>query len=477
MGLIAIEAGLPGGTKFCQPHVLKSRVYRVFASILRPSSRDRSWSIKEFLAIYDRNTKRLHGTAGGISLDAVWQLSFKSLDSVSSASLAVLSHVMPDSVPQAFLSEVLETLLALALIKRDNGTRTLSLHRLVQIQFKYFLTTQDRQKGFENAAHLLYRAFPSSNAYEGQLYARWTRCQVYIQHALSLRDNYAKESKSSEPLRPTLEFCVVEELYQTGYMLEIASYVELESMAKVLRSAFDDLPEPQKDKGLLADICASTGLMWAHRGLFVLSEPNLRDANDIRIGIQPLDQLELSWTNFNLGNPNGLLIQNIGRCYRLLGRYQEAHANLTESMQILLGSQNWAMLAYTQFALACLHHKERNLGQARSRSITTHRFNGACMFKLGCVAFELGEKEEAIKYLRESLVVAQLHKVVMRGDYARVLHKLSEVLAEESHAQIEALAFEEEAAQMLSRRKEQYQSALTVGAGEDYDNLVYILWR
>ncbi len=143
-------------------------------------------------------------------------------------------------------------------------------------------------------------------------------------------------------------------------MLEIASYVELESLMEALRSAFDSLPESQKDKGLLADICSSTGLMWAHRGLFVFSEPNLREANDIRLSVRPLDQLELSWTSVNLGNvtastdrsdealswqlsalearrkwgdethnplsPNGLLTQNIGRCYRLLGHYQVAHA-------------------------------------------------------------------------------------------------------------------------------------------------------
>jgi hypothetical protein len=207
----------------------------------------RSWSITEFLAVYDRNTKRLHGTAQGTSLDAVWHLSFKSLDSVSSAFLAVLSYIMPDSVPQALfeladtstmpesileccdelklvhcftrllvcwltshsLSEVLETLLVLALLRRDTETRTLSLHRLVQTQFRYFLTAQDRQRGFENAAHLLYQAFPNSNAYEGQLYARWTHCQLYMQHVLSLRDNYMRESKGSEALRPTLEFCLL----------------------------------------------------------------------------------------------------------------------------------------------------------------------------------------------------------------------------------------------------------------------------
>ncbi len=74
-------------------------------------------------------------------------------------------------------------------------------------------------------------------------------------------------------------------------------------------------------------------------------------------------------------------------------------------------------------------------------------------------------------------MVAQLHKAVMCGDYARVLHKLSEVLGKMNAGQVEALEFEEEATLVLSRRKEQYPSALTAGEGADYDSLVYILWR
>ena len=39
-----------------------------------------SWSIQEFLAIYNKNTRKVHEISGGNSLGAVWQLSFESLD-------------------------------------------------------------------------------------------------------------------------------------------------------------------------------------------------------------------------------------------------------------------------------------------------------------------------------------------------------------------------------------------------------------
>lgn len=77
----------------------------------------RSWSIKEFLAIYDRNTQRVHGTAEGTSLDAVWQLSFKSLDGVSSAFLAVLAYIMPDSIPQALFEPVDKSAMPVSLVE------------------------------------------------------------------------------------------------------------------------------------------------------------------------------------------------------------------------------------------------------------------------------------------------------------------------------------------------------------------------
>ncbi len=101
---------------------------------------------------------------------------FESLNERCVACLDVLAYITPDSIPQDLFevsdllqmpeslayssdalqyvitklsdqadaelcprfSEVLETLLALALVKRDKTTRTLTLHRLAQTQFMYF---------------------------------------------------------------------------------------------------------------------------------------------------------------------------------------------------------------------------------------------------------------------------------------------------------------------------------------------------
>lgn len=84
----------------------------------------RSWSIEEFLAIYDENTRKMHGATKGNSLDTVWYLSFKSLDSECSAFLGVLSYVAPDSIP-------------MSLFEQDSSTTLPREIQVYQDQFQY----------------------------------------------------------------------------------------------------------------------------------------------------------------------------------------------------------------------------------------------------------------------------------------------------------------------------------------------------
>lgn len=59
----------------------------------------RSWSIKQFLAVYEKNARKLHGQF----LDIVWHMSFESLDDDAKALLGVLSSIAPDAIPEQLL--------------------------------------------------------------------------------------------------------------------------------------------------------------------------------------------------------------------------------------------------------------------------------------------------------------------------------------------------------------------------------------
>lgn len=61
----------------------------------------RSLSITEFMNFYNQYPSRMHGISGNRSINALWDMSFKSLDPKSLAILGVMSFVEPDSIPQA----------------------------------------------------------------------------------------------------------------------------------------------------------------------------------------------------------------------------------------------------------------------------------------------------------------------------------------------------------------------------------------
>lgn len=61
----------------------------------------RSWIIKGFLAIYERNTQKMLGMPGRYSIHAVGRLSFESLNDRCFTCLGVLAYISPDSIPQA----------------------------------------------------------------------------------------------------------------------------------------------------------------------------------------------------------------------------------------------------------------------------------------------------------------------------------------------------------------------------------------
>ena len=105
------------------------------------------------------------------------------------------------------LSGVVENLLSLALIKRDETSRTLSVHRLVQTSFKYSMTREQRQQSFNDTTILVSLAFPRRDSASAQLYLRWTHCALYLEHVLSLKDCFREEIKASPAFTALKTYC------------------------------------------------------------------------------------------------------------------------------------------------------------------------------------------------------------------------------------------------------------------------------
>ncbi|KAK1770188.1 hypothetical protein QBC33DRAFT_530334 [Phialemonium atrogriseum] len=455
------------------------------------------------------------------------------------------------------LSGIVEDLITLALVKKDGTSRAFSLHRLVQTQFRYYLDSTRRQEAFDNTVKLLFDGF---GTFQGQFYDKWKNCQMYIQQIISLKNHFNAEREEKEReggneeeyVKPTVRFCW---LFTNAarFLLETANYAELEDVLSVAGRAFNLLTEAEKQQGVpvRCSILSNTGLLHAHRGFFDLSLPKIEECYKFRCEMKEQDWAKLSWIEVAMGNvlssagkfedglkwqlkaeetrrkvandvddvkSTAVIHQNIGRCHALLGQFDEADQRLQLAKKEFEGSKNWGMLAYTLFALANIErrrnkHTAAKEGYEKARSIwvsggqlETHQFNGACMYKLGCVCDDVGDIENAVKHLRDALIVAKLNEEAMPGDYARVLHKLSQVLAKNPGTEVEATEKAVEALRVRMGRKLSIQSSKsnesewsivtpkTVAteswtevptapewSGEDseetYDGLVYVLWR
>lgn len=178
--------------------------------------------------MYKKMPDKVHGVSGNSSINALWQLSFKSLSNECRTILGVMVFLAPDNIPQTLFevedpgilpeslkfftdpfsfSEHIEVLLTLALVKRDREQRAFSIHRLVQASFKYYMTPEQRQQCFNNATILVASAFPRQDTKSAQLYQKWKTCALYLQHVLSLRDNFGEELKVNPAFFVSTSYC------------------------------------------------------------------------------------------------------------------------------------------------------------------------------------------------------------------------------------------------------------------------------
>lgn len=187
-----------------------------------------SWSIQEFVEVYEKQPQKVHGIFGNNSINALWDMSFRSLSKRASAILGTLAFLSPDNIPQALFepkeptdfpeslqfcqdpfdfSYEIESLMTLGLVKRNKEHRTFSMHRLVQKSFKHFMSAEDRQRSFNDAALLVSAAFPRKDAEFAQLYHSWKACSRYLPHVLSLRDFFREERATNPKFTALVEYC------------------------------------------------------------------------------------------------------------------------------------------------------------------------------------------------------------------------------------------------------------------------------
>jgi tetratricopeptide (TPR) repeat protein len=271
--------------------------------------------------------------------------------------------------------DAIESLLTIALVRRHTGAKILSLHRLVQTQFRFGLKPPGNQEAFDNASKLLDSVFPSRPRKSHQMYSVWPICQTYLQHVLSLMENYREESSGPNKLRPSEQFLHLL-INCARYLVETQAHVELGAVLDVATSAFEAWEDGPNNLVMLADILRNVSTMWLERGDAALCEDSMRRSIDLyhRCGdpdpyllLAPYNHMgnvasqaqnyeeSLEWLEKTEKLTRGLVddgmkrialgSQNRGRTLCLLGRVVEGQKKLETAIKEYIESENWAMLS------------------------------------------------------------------------------------------------------------------------------------
>ncbi|KAL6695359.1 pfs domain-containing protein [Trichoderma pleuroticola] len=508
----------------------------------------RSWSITEFMCIYLKDPRRLHKS----ELQAVWDVSFGTLERDSRVFLGVASFLVPDNMEQELFenrqghdltgdleffldelefSEAVEPLLALALMKRHKDARIFSCHRMVQMQFRSFLSLEERQQAFDNAVVLVYNAFPkqSDSTNKNQFYHHWTQCNRCLQHVLCLKDNFKEERRHSKKFKAPSLFCELLKDCQR-YLYEINAFKELEDVCDLNLLAVETLDDQAQAIDIKASTLSHQASMYESIGrveevielntrgynMRLEEEPrkggllggfeqnlgyNYNTANQHETALVWFEKSRVTWTSWNIQEGREadwptVTKKNTARCLMYLGRYEEAQSLLDVSIREFKQEKplNWAMLAFTYFVQGILERcrnrpeaAEANFMEAQNMwfkgdQTRFHPFNAGCIYKTGVVCLDQGKVEAAIKHLRDALEITKFHSDTMPVEHARGLFKLSEALVQNSSTneneddgtEEEAKDLRDEAEIHLLRRD---KSATQFGNEDAYDRWVPIFWR
>ncbi|KAK1506881.1 hypothetical protein CTAM01_03213 [Colletotrichum tamarilloi] len=320
------------------------------------------------------------------------------------------------------------------------------------------------------------------------------------------------------------------------FLLEQQTWPELEDLVEIGKLALATLPEQDPELYNLTSPDTYIAQMWARRGHYRLAIEVMVSARNMKLKAPQEDHQNLSWMANNisafyscLGEYKTALewqetsrvawerwakSENVefhwhpnqrygkGRTLAYMKRYDEARTDIDESLEDMLTTKPviWGTAGPCQFARARLAMFEGDFKLAEllfqkaqsiwltGNSSRTSDFYAATIYRMGCCALLEGEVERAVKYLQDAMAITSLRKDIQVGEHARCLHKLSEALYQLSGRELEADRLLKDAEELYWKRIEkprgvseedhaEYEVPQIHPQEEDYDSLVYMLWR
>ncbi|KAG9237386.1 hypothetical protein BJ875DRAFT_438544 [Amylocarpus encephaloides] len=504
----------------------------------------RAESIERFVPIYKSKMELFHRDLDEDwdphnfkdCLGTLWQLSFENLQPYDRICLGVLAYLTPNFTPieifrlpkdtispekldfckdQGYsLGNVQRHLLDLALITVDTRGDTISVHRLVQAEYRFHSSQNDRQENFDTAVHLLLRKFPSRGG-SRILEKDWPIAERYILQVLALIKNYRQEERS---LRSSGELCnLICDATWYLFLNDTAENLEL-----VLETGFeayyawDDL---EKDVLIRAYLLCNSALHNVNLGEFHNALRKTEECLSIQKSkLLPNDEQILNSYN-NLGIIHGslanyttglacfekareilrsdpsenpaksiLLSLNTARNLYCMCNYEKAKECLDSALadSYIVESWYWRLSVYIGFN--SLYFRMNDLATAHKYielaedAIEKSRVTRLTPLK-GCYAFQLGRLylaqnkfQESIKQFEYALTVCKYCKLSV-GAKARVHFALFKATEQDPTRQEEALKHQADAFRLRERILANRREIRRDDDFEAFDLLVKIMER
>ncbi|CAG9981265.1 unnamed protein product [Clonostachys byssicola] len=501
---------------------------------------DGELSIKEFTSMYLENPQPAHAVD---ALSELWRFSFETLDANSFSLLGVISFLQSDNIPMEifkprgglelppnlnFLKNQFQSFATIsklttrALIKRDKDSGVLTVHRLIQAQFRYFLTSEQLQKAFNDTIILVSYVLPEIDMEKGQLYEGWDTYNRYLQHVISLRDIFHDDTKTSCGLKASILFCEVLNQYQR-YLYEKCDFEECARTCEVNRAAVLTLSSKEDKIDLECTILSHQAQVMEVIDEVQRAITICRQDISIRRKEEPQKKIYLAHSVGNLGiihtsanMPQKALeyfLESRGwwashyedqnedrvfgpciqvyeaRCRMDIGELDLAEEMLYDALAEEKKSKppSFGTIANAYFFLGALYRRRRKPEFAEDLFIQAqntwregdqtrvHPFNAGILYNIGACCLDQGKIEASIKHIRESKELTEIYSRTMPVEHGRNLFKLSEALLQNGEEkEVEASVLRDEAESFLKKKR---PAAIETGTEGAYSELIPIYWR
>ncbi|KAM3446486.1 hypothetical protein MY3296_009633 [Beauveria thailandica] len=347
------------------------------------------------------------------NLVTVWQTAFESLSDEANKFLSIITFVAADGIPRFLLNpsgmvkniwlflqtncdDVVEELYYKSLIRINADAATLSIHRLTQEAFYYFLSREQKQEAFLVALQLLSHSFPK-RLHGRHLYHSWNICSQLIHHVHALQEQYEElKAEGFDTQEPDFAILAAD---ASWYCAESSTIQMGERIAKCAMDNWKDRTALQ-----YAYLCESSAHMTHRRGRYPASLKYSQAALAIREASDqtPAKVLADSYSSVALA---------------LLGMYQSDAAiqKVNRAIEIARGVSNeerktWNYDRYLRnrarlrVALGLFDLAKADLDEAEAFQTSVYgarsHFHGETAYIRGRIAEAAGELDSALFYFR-----------------------------------------------------------------------------